>query len=452
MLRASILRHYVNTRWPTIMSLLDKFAESQYLPPSDLAALQEEKLRSLIRFAYERVPYYRKQLDSRGLAPSDLRSLTDLRTLPLLSRRDLPSLVATLPTHMKSKAYVRHTSGSTGTPTKILVSNEATFVETALFYRFLHSLGYQFGDGIVKIWGAPLAHELGFGRRRRGLRQRLSSWIWNTREFDSYKIDPSMMGRILACLTEGDALIVRGYAAAVHSVALEILHRGINVGVKAVTTTAERLFAYQRQSVEHAFRCRVFDQYGCGESNSIAFECNQHIGLHIASEHVIVELLDDKGEPVNDGPGYITITDLDNYAMPLVRYQNGDLATWASGACPCGRTLPRLASIDGRVAEVLDLGGGRRIHAGFFDQVYAELGFGDKYVIRDVRIVRVTPSRYRLEFAMLGELSALDIAALNDLYREHLGDVSIEIAYLSEIPRPHDRKQVFLAQQTPDLR
>src|SRR5262249_37660448 len=163
------------------------------------------------------------------------------------------------------------------------------------------------------------------------------------------------------------------------------------------------------------------DQYGCGESNSIAFECEKHAGLHIACEHAIVELVNDSAEPVVNGSGRVVITDLDNYATPLIRYDNGDLATWRGGSCTCGRASPMLHSIDGRAYELLSAPGNRKIHGGFFDEIYIELGFGDRYVIDDLRIVQEDLDSYRLEFVMEGKLSDVDVRAVEEKYRDYLG-------------------------------
>ena len=233
--------------------------------------------------------------------------------------------------------------------------------------------------------------------------------------------------------------------SAIHLIAREVLDRGLSVRPKAVTTTAEKLFLHQRETIERAFGHKLFDQYGCGESNSTAFECERHSGLHVAAEHVIVELLDGGGPCVGGRrAGRVVITDLDNYAMPLLRYDNGDLASWADTPCPCGRGLPLLARIEGRAYEVLDVPGGRRIHGGFFDEVYIEMGLGDRYAIEDLRVVQEDLYNYCLEFVMKGQLADDDLRVLRAKYKEYLGDVALTIKYVDRIPPTATGKRLFV--------
>jgi phenylacetate-CoA ligase len=113
----------------------------------------------------------------------------------------------------------------------------------------------------------------------------------------------------------------------------------------------------ERETVESVFGRVVFDRYGCEEVSVIASECPAHDGLHVAAEGVFVEVLD--GDETT--PGRVVITDLVNRGMPFIRYEIGDLATTASGACACGRGLPRLGRVFGRTSDILYAPDGRRI-------------------------------------------------------------------------------------------
>jgi phenylacetate-CoA ligase len=106
----------------------------------------------------------------------------------------------------------------------------------------------------------------------------------------------------------------------------------------------------------------------------IASECDRRQGLHVSADHVLVETLDAGGEPVEGGPGQVTLTDLHNYAMPLVRYRNGDLATGAPGSCACGRGLPLLARIEGRELDLIRTPDGRIVPGEFFPHLMKDFG------------------------------------------------------------------------------
>src|SRR5581483_3500329 len=124
---------------------------------------------------------------------------------------------------------------------------------------------------------------------------------------------------------------------------------------------AERLYPVDREALVQAFGPAVFETYGCREVMLIGSECERHDGLHLSAENLIVEVIVD-GRPARPGEtGEVVITDLHNLGMPFIRYANGDLATaMDDSACACGRSLPRIGSIEGRVTETLrDAEGGR---------------------------------------------------------------------------------------------
>ena len=444
-LRGHILPIYAELKMRGLKEQLRTLERSQYFSGVELVTLQEQKLRELVRSATTHVPYYREQFGLRGLTAADVRTALDLRRLPIIGKQEITSNYGRFLSTEAGRQYsVRRTSGSTGTPYKIAIDHGAMLVEQAAFYRFLFSIGYVWGDRVIKLWGAPVV----VPREKRLLRlgrRWLRESLWNIKSFDAYKLDERGVAAIMGLLEQGPASIARGYVSAIYLIARELLERGLKPQVKAVATTAEKLFAYQRQTIERAFEQKMFDQYGCGESNSIAFECERHTGLHVASEHVIVELLDDKDEPVANGAvGRVVITDLDNVAMPLIRYANGDLASWAGEACPCGRGLPLLRRIEGRAYEILTVPGRRRIHGGFFDEIYVEMKLGDRYAIDDLRVVQEDLYNYRLEFVMRGVLEKEDVEALKRKYREYVGDVSVQVKYVESIPPTKTGKRLFV--------
>lgn len=445
-LRKYLLPKYTEMRAKGFTKELNSLMKSQYYSTAQLINLQEEKLQRLIRFVYENVPYYREEFANHHLTPSDFRSLEDLQKLPILTKQIMKSdLQKLLPKKLRTNTSIRRTSGSTGTPYKIIVDKQANLVEEALFYRFLLSMGYEWGDRIVKLWGAPIVQSER-GVIVNNIQTKISHSLWNHKVFDTYNLDEDTIKEILALLADKSVKILRGYVSSIYLIALEIIKAGVKVNLKGITTTAEKLYDYQREVIEKSFQQKMHDQYGCGESNSIAFECEKHCGLHVASEHVILELLDDDNEIIVDGgvSGKVIITDLDNYAMPLIRYENSDLAQWSGAICSCGRGLPVLRQIEGRVYEMLTVPGGKKIHGGFFDEIYIEMKFGDRYAIHDLRVVQEDMYNYNLEFVMEGEFHEEDIKMLKRKYRQYLGNVNVEVVYVGSIPPTKTGKKMFI--------
>jgi phenylacetate-CoA ligase len=121
------------------------------------------------------------------------------------------------------------------------------------------------------------------------------------------------------------------------------------------------LHDWQRRRIEATFGCPVTNRYGCEEASLIACECERHRGLHVNADSVLVEVIRD-GRPAPPGtPGSLVVTDLSNFAMPLVRYLIGDVGVLADRSCPCGRAFPLLESIEGREADYVVTADGRLI-------------------------------------------------------------------------------------------
>jgi phenylacetate-CoA ligase len=137
--------------------------------------------------------------------------------------------------------------------------------------------------------------------------------------------------------------------------------RGIqDVNFDSVITTAEVLLPGQRELLEKAFHARVFNRYGCREVSVIASECEYHQGMHVNAEALLLEIVSDASVPASAGK--IVVTDLLNYNMPLIRYEIGDVGRWSERSeCPCGRGLPLLDDVQGRITDFLLLQGGQRI-------------------------------------------------------------------------------------------
>lgn len=145
------------------------------------------------------------------------------------------------------------------------------------------------------------------------------------------------------------------------------------------------------------------------EVSAIAYECSYHTGLHITLEHVYVEVLDSNNNNILVEPGMIVATDLDNYVMPFIRYETGDLGSFSEEKCPCGVNQPLLKSIDGRSIDTITLANGAKVHGVFFTDVLAELGIFVGMIKRfQVYQVNRGDITFRLESSQMIEKHILD--------------------------------------------
>ena len=206
------------------------------------------------------------------------------------------------------------------------------------------------------------------------------------------------------------------------------------------------VLSFQREEIEEAFRCQVFDQYGCTEINSLGFECKNHAGLHIPIERVHIEFLgveDDK--PVSEGEtGRIIVTCLENYGMPLIRYDTEDLGIKREGFCSCGRNLPMMDSIVGRTDDLIRLPDGNVIYGGFFRYVLKDLGWIAKYGVIQFQVVQEKLDYIVMRIHSQKKPSQQALESFRGFVKRHLGDVVFDIDFVDQIPVSASGKRRYI--------
>lgn len=320
-----------------------------------IADYQLKRLQHVVRVAAERVPFYRRRFREAGFDPGDLKSLDDLKKLPLLKRSDLKQHFDDLYDQARTReAVLMQTSGTTGQPTQFLIPREQTVIELAYHWRFWLWAGYRPGSRVAAFRhytpneGEPIC------------RYELSS---NTLFFSVHDMCESRLGEYVAAFNRFRPSLVRGYPSSVYILAKFALERGLRLHrPRAVLTASETLLPQYRQTIEQAMGAPVFDWYGTNERILTAYQCEQRREYHMSAEAGIVEFLDldrEAGSPSDARP--LVLTSLVNTIMPFIRYEVGDLAVPGTGPCPCGRGLPTINSFLGRTDDVLVTQDGKSI-------------------------------------------------------------------------------------------
>jgi phenylacetate-CoA ligase len=233
-------------------------------------------------------------------------------------------------------------------------------------------MGVRLGDRRLDIWGATE-----FAPPKRAL-HRISRRIWRHDRLSAFETTDAEVDAQLRYAVRFRPTLLRGYASAVYRFAQRAAALGIRLPtLRAISTSADALLPSMRRTIEEAFGVPAFDQYGCGEVLAIAFECEAHHALHVAEEHVVVEIDAPAGHE-----GDVLVTDLDNYAMPLLRYRNGDCGIVETTPCPCGRPGMLLRSPVGRAGECIVLPDSRRYNRTFFNRFFADYPSVRAYQIR----------------------------------------------------------------------
>jgi phenylacetate-CoA ligase len=203
----------------------------------------------------------------------------------------------------------------------------------------------------------------------------------------AYEMSDETLREFVRQIEAFDPVLLDGYAESFNFLAAYLKEHGrMKVSPKGIISSAQTLPEGSRKVIEEAFGCRVFDKYGSREFSGIAYECDAHEGHHVVGEGYIVEVLKD-GKPAKPGEiGEVVITDLNNYCLPFIRYRIGDLAEAmdSSVTCACGRGLPRLGKIEGRVQSIILGSRGQYIPGTFFAHVLKDYD----HCIRQFQIVQ----------------------------------------------------------------
>ncbi|MGH7399180.1 MAG: phenylacetate--CoA ligase family protein [Candidatus Rokuibacteriota bacterium] len=403
---------------------LRELEQSERLAPETIRGRQLERLRRHLEFAYREVPYYTQLFDEHGVKPAAIERLEDLARIPCLTKDLIRARFADLqPRHRPRHVQARTSGGSTGAPVTVLVDMDRLGFTEAARLRAHRWFGVGMGAREVVLWGSSI--ELTAQDRIRRLRDRMI----NSRLLSAFDLGDESLGRYAEIIRRDRPQKLFGYASALHRLAAYLERTGWvrEPGwPRAVFTTAEPLYDFQRATIEAVFGCPVSVEYGCREIGFVAAECPAG-GLHVAAEGIVVETLED---------GEIVLTHLDARAMPMIRYRTGDVGSLVEGPCPCGRGLPRLGPIQGRVTDFIVTPRGKVVHALALIYVLREVpGVKEFQVVQD-RVDYLTVT------VVPGDgFDRSSQAAMTSRLAHVLDDaVRIEVALVGAIPRPPSGK------------
>lgn len=317
----------------------------EYLSREQLASLQWRKLQCLLRFAYDHVPFYRRRFQAIGAGPEDIRTPGDFASFPILTRDDVLYHVEEMLAYPLETLHRGNSGGSTGHPLRIYTRPEYKYYLWALRKRTRRWFGADILHPYFTLWGMTAVCNVP---------ERIGRWDRLTKRQYRYAyhgVGRQDLARLAADLVLVKPRMIFGYASLLRTLAQYLLDEAICLAKppECIISTAETLPFENRLLIEQGLRAPVYNAYGANENGDIACECQERRGLHVLSDHIYLEI-ERNGQPVVPGePGYMIITDLDNLAMPYIRYQNADIGSWSEeAACPCGRTLPMLQTVYGR--------------------------------------------------------------------------------------------------------
>jgi phenylacetate-CoA ligase len=421
-------------RRPTLAHL-EQLQRSEWSSLDELRALQNAELRTLLDHAYNHSPHYRRRFEERALRPSDIRTIDDLRKLPLLTRKEASDSIEDRTSSAEPLPRIhKMTSGTTGSPLAFAYDVGSEYWRQATKLRGYGWAGYRPGDRSLHFWGSIAAVQAPPLKKK--VKTALDHLVRREHYIDCADHSEEALSSVVGQLRELRPKVIVCYAQAGAALARHIVEtKSRDWEDITVISAAERLFPADRDVMTEAFGPGIFDTYGSREVMLIAAECPAHQGLHVSMENLAVEIIVTEGDterPAMPGElGEVVVTDLHNYGAPFIRYVNGDLAAALPAACcACGRSLSRLQRVDGRKLETLRDGKGRPVGGMFFSVLFSVLA--DK--VREFQVVQRKDRSIDLKLVPGGlfDDSLLEMVKRN--CERAIPGVDLQIHVVSDIP------------------
>lgn len=421
---------------------LRSLLKSQHYPTEELYELQWTMFKNIVSYSYQNVPYYRKTFDRLKLKPSDINTREDMPKIPILTRdtalRNLSELMSETYT---GRCFEYGSSGITGEPIVIKHSMDSMASFHAAKYRGHSWHGLSIGDREGRIWGLP------FDRKRR-VYEKLKDLLMNRVRLSPFHLSEKNMRVFYNRCNLSNVKYLYGYSAAIYKFAQFLHEQGLDgkgLNLAAVIYTAEMLYDFQHTLIKKVFGCPVVSEYGSGEVGIIAFECPRG-RMHVFLENVLVEFLKD-GQPVSEGgPGAVIVTGLRDYAMPLIRYQLGDVATPSKEKCGCDIQLPLLEKIGGRSNDMVYTTRGEPLHSELFAYINRTL-MERGTPLKEFKVVQRSLKDFYVMILKDGR-NENATAFLEEILLRHVGrEARINIEYVDEIPPEKSGKRRYFVSE-----
>ncbi len=393
------------------------------LSSDELLNRQESKLRSLIAHAYHHVPYYQSLFQSIGLSPKDIRTVDDLKHLPITTKEDLKAagLERIIAKGISPTSCRRmDTSGSSGKPFSVYLTSPEARTRRLLEFRSLLSIGFHPRDRL-SVLGPEHLHPIRFHQRLGFYRSE------NISVFLPIETQVRQLEKMRPTIFWAYPTLLR---ALLHHTGD---HLSKIIRPRTLITSAEPLDEIMKERVRTVLGIERFDFYGAVEVGRIATECPSHEGLHINADHLILECLDGDRRAESGKPGTVLVTTLNVLAMPFIRYRLGDISTPISKKCSCGSPFPLIGPVQGREDDMIQLPSGKLLSS-----------FGLQFILRpfsridQFRFIQKSPEHLVLQLAIQGSLQENFISKIKADILEHIREpmrVEIQIVNFNQEDR-----------------
>jgi phenylacetate-CoA ligase len=430
-----------------------------FWPIERIGRLQRRHLRSIVRHAYDAVPFYRRELDERGLRPTNFEGVSDLERLPVIDgltvQEKLDQFTSTAYDDRSREGF--HTSGSaSGVRRTIYWDTDHVLRGIALAERdrlILTRLAGEGGKAVLRELVASTRWQryLGALVGDRGDHQRISIFpgdaasrtirvIWSEQTLIPRKaahhhfLRPHLpLEEVAERMNEIRPRIVFSYGSYVDQFFRFLADRGQTVALPRVWMyTGDGVSSAGRELAERS-GCMLYSVYSAVEAHRLGFQCERRTGLHLNIDLFGIRLIDEEGQEVEPGqPGDLIVSNLHNRAMVLLNYRLGDRAVVDPEPCPCGRSLPLMSRLEGRRSEVLRLADGREISSLALDNLFTR----ELEPTLKAQLAQTGPGEIRWRIVPFSSADREQLrSALLGRAREVLGDdTKVSVEFVADIP------------------
>lgn len=406
---------------------LNELLKSQWYGEKEMQEVIERRFRAILHHAIRKVPFYKDLVKRSEIRIENIKGIADLEKLPIISKEEIREYPERFLAEDvgKKDLIVINTSGTSGKTLKIFVDKNSRRNGYAFFTRLQIWAGVHRKHKNVTFGGRtvvpPNASAPPFWRK---------NIILNNYLFSSYHLSPKNLKHYVEKLKEIQPHFIDSYPSSIYTIADFMKENSIDdIHPKAIITSSETLLDYQRRTIEQVFRCPIYDQYGSAEQVVFVSQCERGT-YHIHPEFGIVEFLREDGSKAGPGePARLICTGFTNVAMPLIRYDIGDLGVFSEKKCPCGRNFPVIENILGRTDDMVVTRDGRRV--GRLDPVFKGLqSIKEAQIIQedyDEIVVKIVPGKDYKEKD--GDV------VVNELKKRLGSQANVSIHIVDEIPR-----------------
>jgi len=408
-----------------------EYKGNQRLSAAEIDVLCFSKIKKLLIYCYKNIPYYQQEWDRLSIDVASFQSFKDIEKLPFLTKEIINNNYSDLKSPFYiNDSYIKTTGGSSGVPLKFEFSRESNDRRTAVAWRGYEWAGACLGDKTLYLWGGnptpvPLSGKI---------KDAIFNFVLRRKMLNSFDMREDNLDYYISSINKYKPKVIVAYTTPLFTLAEYIISHDIEIwnGVETVLSAAEALFPFQAEVIEKAFKANIHNTYGGREVMLMASECKARDGLHLTRDHLYLEVVSHEGVNLPTVQGEVVVTDLHNYAMPLIRYKNGDLATYGANSCSCELPFPILTAINGRVLATIKTKNGITLPGEYFPHLIKDFEDISAYqVVQDS--LELIELRIKLKN---GVENSNQVDLLKKIIQERLDNqVDVKLTYVKELEK-----------------